>query len=242
MTAVTLEITEHRSPSVLDAALPAVDYEHVQDPEDAHRLIRQAREQAPVAIGPHGPEVLTYDLVRAVLRDDRFAMPKGIGLAAQDITSGPVWDRLVKSILSLDGADHHRLRRLVAKAFTPKAAGRLPTTCVDIINELVDWHATAGNCDVVTDIARRYPIPVICALLGTPREDWHQFSEWADDIFKAFAWNVANDTPDIVRAWAQLDDYIDGMVARRRESLTDDPLSDLIRAEVDGDRLAHTNC
>ncbi len=92
---------------------------------------------------------------------------------------------------------------------------------------------------MVADISRQYPIPVICALLGAPREDWHQFSDWADDIFKAFAWNVANDAPDIVRAWEQLDDYIDGMVVRRRESLTDNLLSDLIRAEVDGDRLTH---
>ena len=236
---MTLEITEHCSPNILDAALPTVDYEHVQDPEDAHRLIRQAREQAPIALGPHGPEVLTYDLVRTLLRDDRFAMPKGVGLAAQGITSGPVWDRAIKGILSLDGAEHHRLRRLVSKAFTPKAAARLRTTCVDIITELIDPHTSAGHCDMVADIARQYPIPIICALLGAPREDWHQFSDWADDIFKLFAWNVANDAPDILRAWEQLDDYLDGMVARLRDALTDDLLSDLIRAEEDGDRLTH---
>ena len=59
---MTLDTIELSSPSVLDAALPTIDYEHVQDPEDAHRLIRQAREQAPIALGPHGPEVLTYEL------------------------------------------------------------------------------------------------------------------------------------------------------------------------------------
>ena len=48
-----------------------------QNPDDAHRLIRQARQQAPIALGPHGPEVLTYDLVRTVLRDPRFRMPHG---------------------------------------------------------------------------------------------------------------------------------------------------------------------
>ena len=40
-----------------------------------------------------------------------------------------------------------------------------------------------------------------------------------------------------MRAWRQLDDYVDEMVAQRRHSLTDDLLSDLIRAEDDGDRL-----
>ena len=236
---MTVDAIDYRSPNVLEAALPVVEYEQVQDPDDAHRLIRKAREQSPIAFGAHGPEVLTYDLVRILLRDDRFAMPKGIGLAAQGITSGPVWDRAVKGLLSLDGAEHHRLRRLVSKAFTPKAAARLRTTCVEVINELVDQHTSAGHCDMVADIARQYPIAIICALLGVPHQHWQQFSDWADDIFKLFAWNVANDAPDILRAWEELDAYLDGMVARRRDALTEDLLSDLIRAEVDGDRLTH---
>ena len=121
-------------------------------------------------MGPHGPEVLTYELVRTVLRDDRFAMPKGLALAAQGITSGELWDIQLKGLLSLDGADHHRQRWLVSKAFAPRAAERLRTTCSDIIAELVDNHADTGRCHVVADIARQYPIPIICAMLGTPRE------------------------------------------------------------------------
>ena len=58
-------------------------------------------------------------LQRSVLRDPRFRMPHGLGLEAQGITSGPLWDRVTKGLLSLDGAEHHRLRRLVSKAFTP---------------------------------------------------------------------------------------------------------------------------
>jgi hypothetical protein len=79
----------------------------------------------------------------------------------------------------------------------------------------------------------------ICALLGTPRDDWRLFSEWADDIFKFFDWNVVNDGPDILRAWKELEAYLDDMVAQRRGTLTDDLLSDMMRAEVGGDRLTH---
>jgi cytochrome P450 len=225
--------------TVLDTELPAIAYEHAQSPEEAHELIRQARRQGPIAMGPHGPEVLTYELVRTVLRDDRFGMPKGLALGAQGITSGELWDISLKGLLSLDGADHHRQRRLVSKAFTPKAADRLRTTCADVISALVDHHGSSGRCDVVADIARRYPIPIICAMLGTPPSDWHLFSDWADDIFKIFDWNVANDEPDILRAWRALEGYLDDMVTHRRDALTDDLLSDMMRAEVDGDRLAH---
>jgi cytochrome P450 len=123
--------------TAIDADLPPIAYEHAQTPEEAHELILRAREHGPIAMGPHGPEVLSYDLVRTVLRDDRFAMPKGIGLAAQGITSGELWDISIKGLLSLDGEAHHRQRRLVSNAFTPKAAGRLRATCADVISELL---------------------------------------------------------------------------------------------------------
>jgi cytochrome P450 len=225
--------------SVFDEALPSIDYEHAQSAEEAHRMLRQAREQAPIALGPHGPEVLTYELVRTVLRDPRFAIPQGVGLQAQGITAGPVWDRVSKLIISLDGDDHHRLRRLVAKAFTPKAAARLNTLAIDIITELVEPVTTVGRCDVVADIAQPYPIPIICALLGAPRTDWQLFSRWATDINKAFEWTVARDTPTILAAWDALEAYLEDMIADRRRSLTDDLISELIRAEDHGDRLTH---
>ncbi|BCI53860.1 cytochrome P450 hydroxylase [Mycolicibacterium litorale] len=225
--------------TTLDVGLPTVDYENERDPEDAHRILAAARERGPVALGAHGPEILTYDLARTVLRDDRFLIPEGLALAAQGVTSGPVWDRAVDSLLSRDGEDHHRLRRLVCKAFTPKASARLRDTCVKVVNDLVDPHTAVGSVDIVADIARPYPIPVICALLGAPAQDWHRFSAWADDIFKVFNWNVAEDAADIDRAWIELDSYNDALVRARRDALTDDLFSDLIRAEVDGDRLTH---
>jgi cytochrome P450 len=176
--------------------------------------------------------------VRNILRDQRFRVPQGLFPAAQGITSGPLWDRVATNLISLDGAEHHRLRRLVSKAFTPRATGRLRATIVDVITEVVDRYSAHGRCDVVTDIAREYPIPIICALLGAPHEDWELFSDWTEDIFKVFSWNAAEDAPAILAAWDHLDAYIDNMVAQRRRTLTDDLLSDLIRAEDDGDRLS----
>jgi cytochrome P450 len=164
-------------------------------------------------------------------------MPKGMFLAGQGITSGPIWDRVTASLISLDGEEHHRLRRLVSKAFTPRATARLHSTIVDVITELVESQKVRGSCDVVTDIARRYPIPIICALLGAPAGDWKLFSEWTDDIFKAFTWNVAAQSDAILAAWEAVDEYVDEMVADRHDALTDDLISELIRAEHDGDHL-----
>ena len=225
--------------SVFDADLPTLAYGDEETPAEVYPRLQAAQRQAPVALGPYGPEVLSYHLVRSVLRDTRFQIPPGLNLLVQGITSGPLWDKVVNSLLCLEGDAHHRLRSLTSKAFTPRATLRLHKTMVDVMNELVDQVVDAGRCDVVTDIARPYPVPIICALLGAPREDWQQFSLWADDIFKAFRFSAELSTEEagVMRAWGQLDDYVDDMVARRRHSLTDDLLSDLIRAEDDGDRL-----
>jgi cytochrome P450 len=226
-------------PNVFDAGLPALTYEFAETPAEVYPRIRAAQQQAAIAIGPFGPEILSYELVRAVLRDARFRIPPGINLIAHGISSGPLWDKLVNSLLCLEGDPHRRLRSLVSKAFTPRASARLHDTIVDVINDLVDRVAAERRCDIVSDIARPYPVPIICALLGAPREDWQRFSLWADDIFTAFTLNHEGiDESLIMRAWDELDDYVDDMVARRRHSPTDDLLSDLIRAEEDGDRLS----
>ncbi|RAU94166.1 cytochrome P450 [Mycobacterium colombiense] len=225
--------------NVFDAGLPVIAYDHLTDPNEAHHVIDAARELSPIAIGPHGPEVLSYDLVRTVLRDSRFVTARGLGLDLQGVTSGPLWDRAISNILGLDGDAHHRLRRLVSKAFAPRGAERLRALVVDIITGLVEPLTAIGHCDVVSDIARRYPTPVICALLGAPPEDWPLFSAWTDDIKKIFDWNVAEDGPAILAAWDQLDAYLEELIARRRTSLSDDLISELIRTEDDGDRLTH---
>ena len=171
-------------PSVFEAELPTCAFEHLTDPFEAHRVIAEARRQAPIAMG-------------------------------------------------------HRLRRLVSKAFAPRGAERLRELVVEIITGLVDPLTAVGRCDVVTDIARRYPTPVICALLGAPAEDWQLFSDWTDGIKKLFEWNVVNDGPVILAAWDELDTYLEDMITPRRASLSDDLISDLIRCEEDGDRLTH---
>ena len=190
-------------PSVFDADLPTLAYHDEETPAAVYPRLQEAQRQAPIAMGPHGPEVLSYHLVRSVLRDTRFQIPPGINLLAQGVTSGPLWDKVVNSLLCLEGDAHHRLRSLTSKAFTPRATPRLHDTMVDVMNGLVDQVADAGRCDVVTDIARPYPVPIICALLGAPREDWQQFSRWADDVFKAFSFtvDVREVEPVVMRAW-----------------------------------------
>lgn len=226
-------------PSVFDAGLPTLDYSVTDTPQQIYPQFRVAQEAAPIALGPIGPEILSYEMARTVLRDPRFGIPPGIHLSAHGITSGPLWDRVTRSILNMEGEEHRRLRSLVSRAFTPRATARMHDAIHTVVNELLDSIQDAGRCEFVADVARPYPIPIICALLGAPREDWQQFSRWAEDIFKivSFDCDLAEEEPVVLKAWGQFDDYIDAMIADRRQHLTEDLLSDLIRIEDGGDRL-----
>ncbi|WP_325096627.1 cytochrome P450 [Mycolicibacterium vinylchloridicum] len=228
-----------RACSVFDAGLPVLDYDLYATPGQAYPEIREAQRLAPVAIGPVGPEILSYELTRAILRDERFVMPPGMNLMAQGVTSGPMWDKVCSNIICLEGPPHRRLRSLVSKAFTPRSTARLDETIDGIVNELIDGVISDELCEFVDAIARPYPVPIICALIGAPRQDWQQISAWTDAVFKAFgmASNAPRDEPIIMAAWAELDAYVDEMVARRRRHLTEDLLSELIRAQDDGDKL-----
>ena len=227
------------SRSVFDAGLPTIEYDvATATPAEVYPKLQAAQRLAPIALGPYGPEVLSYELVRNLLRDNRFQIPPGYILSVQGITSGPLWDKVMNSLLGMEGARHQRVRSVVSKAFTLRAVERLHATITEVIDELVAPISRRGHCDIVADIARPYPVPVICALLGAPREDWQRFSLWADDIFAAFNFTfTADGVPEVMRAWGELDDYVDDMITRRRHTLTDDLLSDLIRAEHDGERL-----
>ena len=59
-----------------------------------------------------------------------------------------------------------------------------------------------------------YPVPIICALLGAPPQDWQRFSAGRIDVLRLFSWNIAGTEDDILRS-DELDQYVDHMVAER---------------------------
>ena len=132
-------------PSIFDADLPVLNYDVTDTPQEIYPQFRAAQQVAPIALGPVGPEVLSYQLARTVLGDPRFGIPPGIHLTAHGVTSGELWDRVVRSILCMEGAEHRRLRSLVSKAFTPRATARMDETIHTVINELADAVVAEGT-------------------------------------------------------------------------------------------------
>ena len=190
-----------------------------------------------IARTPLGYVITRHADVTAMLRDRRWF--SAIGLIAQmQGVDDPEWNRRSgQNILGMEGDEHQRLRRLVGPAFTPKAAERLRPFMAEVINELLDPLCARGHGDFVVEVCEPYPIPIICELLGAPRDDWELFSRLATDIFRVFNGNLARDLQTIMAAQDEMGAYMSKLIGERRAEPRDDLLSDLIAAEEAGDRL-----
>ncbi|MGO9872217.1 MAG: cytochrome P450 [Acidimicrobiia bacterium] len=222
--------------SVHELDLPACDTVGL-DREQRLVVIAAARAQHWLARTPLGFALTRYEDIVSVLRDRRFHSALSLIPQMQGVAGSPLETRR-RSILSMEGDEHARLRRLVGPAFTPTAADHLRPFMRTVIGELIDKVAPAGACDLVAEVCEPYPIPIICELLGAPKHDWQLFSQWATDIFRIFNQNLAEDLPAIQQASAELETYVHALVDRRRDDPSSDLLSVLIAVEEAGDRLS----
>lgn len=188
---------------------------------------------------PLGYVVTSYEDSVALLRERRFhsaisflAQMGGLTPEQQANFSGR------RSILAMEGDEHSRVRRLVAPAFTPKAADRLRPYMREVVSGLVDAFVDTGRAEFVEAVCEPYPIPIICELLGAPKEDWKLFSQLATDLLRIFNGNLMADLPLISAARVGLDEYMTALIADRRKHPRADLISDLIAAEEQGDRLS----
>ena len=185
--------------------------------------LRAAAAQSWIARNPFGFSVLHYDDVVAMLRDKRWHSATSRIMEMSGITDPVYLERRRTSILSAEGDEHTRLRRLVGKAFSPRAADRLRPFMREVVDGLVDAVAPRGRADVAVDICEPYPIPIICELLGAPKEDWKEFSRWADRRAAHLQRQPRRRTcPIIVAAQDELDEYTRGLIADRRDKPADD--------------------
>ena len=169
--------------------------------------------------------VTRYADVERVLRDaDRFSSRVNAD------TMGPVMGTV---ILAMDGEEHRRFRNLVAQAFRPSALARWETTLIGpIIHGLLDGLAGRNRADLVAEITSRFPVQVIAGVLGVPAEDHARFHAWALDMNKG-----PEDYGASVAASQAMRRYLTPIVEDRKARPTDDLVSDIVTAEVDGERL-----
>jgi cytochrome P450 len=217
-----------------------------EDPYSQYKLVR---EQDPVHFSPIGAIALfRYDDVHRVLRDPSLSVEedKMLPLAVDadpDIAAMLAERREGGShnMLNLDPPDHHRLRRLVSKVFTPRTVEELRPRVQQLVDEHLDIAlASGGDVDLIAGLAFPLPFIVISEMLGIPEgRDRSQLREWSGAVVKTFDPILTRE--EILASFDAIDNinaYITEVIAWKREHPSDDLLSALIAAEDEGDRLS----
>lgn len=223
----------------LSGVAALLSQEHRADPYPLYARLRQTR---PVWRPDDRLVVLSrHRDCAAVLRDPRFGHPEDhdlprhrlgtVGAPAGSPSLRTQDDRPpVRSFLALNPPDHTRLRRLVARSFTPRRVEALEPRIHAIATQLV--HATRGeDCvDVVESLAGPLPVSVICELLGVDGADRARLVPWSHALARSL------DPPFLVsdkerRAQAhardELSRFLVGLADERRRCPSHDLLSDL---------------
>nr|WP_145157403.1 cytochrome P450 [Paenibacillus terrae] len=140
--------------------------------------------------------------------------------------------------LSTDPPEHRKSRSLLSAAFTPRSLKLWEPRIHEVVSQLIKDMDDEPVIDIVKSFSSALPTIVIADLLGVPSEDRFLFKEWVDHLFLPLPADNVEDVQDLKRqAATNYYNYLYPHVIAKRSQLTDDIISDLIQAEVDGERL-----
>jgi cytochrome P450 len=154
-----------------------------------------------------------------------------------------------QSLIETDPPDHTRLRKLVSYAFTRSKVKEYEKMTRAVVSDLLDKAIAKDEFDWVTEISEPVPINILISILGLPHEDVPILIEWTSEMAAA---TDPDHIPDIERYPTDIDprllpfgspaayhvfEYGRKIGEERRRNPTDDLVSRLVHAEVDGERL-----
>jgi len=144
------------------------------------------------------------------------------------------------SMINLDDPRHLRLRTIVNRAFTPKVVARIEGSVRDrartIVTNMVANHRD-GQADFVAEASGLLPLQVICDMMGIPEEDEAKVFHWTNVMLGVADDEVSGGLDDLVVVVNEIVDYATRLAEERRGNPGDDLTTNLVQAEVDGERL-----
>jgi len=203
-----------------------------------HPLYAKLRRESPVVSlgtpadaidpndGPGSVMVTRYDDVRRVLKDDTI-FSNGVVNRTMGLVLGP-------TIVGMDGREHLKHRGLITPSLAPRALrGDFPAMVERIAHQVIDKIASTGSADICAEFTFSYPLTVFVQILGLPEEDADMFHKWGIDLTL-----VAHDPPKGLAAAQKMLDYLSPIVKAKRANPTEDLISKLATAEIEGERLS----
>ncbi|MCB0997455.1 MAG: cytochrome P450 [Acidimicrobiales bacterium] len=218
-------MTDERTINLLDGSLYV-------DPAETYRWLRDERPCYWDAVnGIWG--ISRYDDIVAVEKSP--AMYSSASGSRPLIQSGD-------SMINKDDPLHQDQRRIVVREFTPRAVKQLDPYIRGIVTEIIDKVASAGECEVIQDIASPLPAMIICDKLGFDRSLWPKCREWSEvTMYEAGQYpldgTVRPPSEGSMTAILEFAEACMELIAARRAEPRDDLISAWVHAEVDGKKL-----
>jgi cytochrome P450 len=231
-------------PSALIERFDVTDPTFIADP---YPVLGELRETLPIFWNDRSSQwvITRFADVHETLRDRRLGRAythlythAELGRPEPD----PRWSRFHEherwSLLSLEPPDHTRLRRLVAKVFTPRAVAALEPMIEGFADELLDRCDDLGRFDLLADYAQPFSVAVICSMLGVPRADTQRLLDWSHAIVKMYELESTDEVRAAAdRAAGEYIEYTRALIADKRDDPDGLLVSELVRVEDDGDVL-----
>jgi cytochrome P450 len=198
----------------------------IVDPYTVYKRLRDDHPAIPVNTLMGVNYMITrYADVEAVLKDGKTfssrANARGIGIV------------MGRTILEMEGKEHVRFRNIISPFFSPRAMkAEMPDVVTGVINRTIDAFAGAGSAELVHQFTFTFPMQVMATVIGIPVADYHAFHRMAIDLI-----SVGDDPAKGFQAAQDLVEYLTPLMAQRQAEPTNDLLSKLMHAEVEGTRL-----
>ena len=139
-------------------------------------------------------------------------------------------------LLNMDAPHHTHLRKIVSRAFTPRAVEQLRADLAERARQIVAAAAAEGRGDFVEQVSCEHPLQAIAGLMGVPQEDRMKLFHWSNQMVGDMDPEFENN--DAISASVELITYGMQMAAEKSANPTDDLVTKLVQADVDGHKLS----
>lgn len=197
---------------------------------DPYPRFAEQRKNAPVDVEKGWGGEPRFSLYRYADADRVLRDPETFSSRAYAPAIGRV---LGPSILQLDGAEHHRHRALIGGSFRRSVLAEWETSFIEpTVHALIDGFAGGGSAELVRELTIQFPIRVISKMLGIPVDDFDHFMRQSIRLI-----NIMGDVNGGLAASKELREIFATILVERRRAPTDDVISTLAQARIDGEPL-----
>lgn len=200
-------------------------------------IVMAARENHWYATTPFGVAILRYEDANALQNDKRLHQgtrrwPQHNGIESELLI--PWWNEMM---LSLEGEDHIRIRKLANPAFSPRIIEALTPEFAKLANDLIDEFCENGSCEFMSEFAEAYSAKVITLLLGLPESLWREIADLATKLGYVFSVTIADDLPEIEEGLRGILKITQQLIDTHHELDEDSFISTMVQASVDGQKI-----